>query len=616
MWHTGAVEGEPIAFSCVGIQVECRFAATIFSARWSDPECGVNLVVGELGLDDSIDDRAAGHGSDAAVGSRSSASFLGFCELCERLLGIRSRNARRDAIAEYLASLSPVDAGDAARLLVGRVSAEREGGRLSIGWRTVSQAVDRIGGGAGDDSAGADFGESIAARLSPGSPGGELALGEVVEQLRSVACISGRGSRARRSDALVDLFGRASQLEAKYLAKVAVDDMRQGAREGVVLDALARLSGVEPEAVRRAQQAVGDLGALARCAKEDPARLSEVRIRLFDPIKPMLAQSAPDVASAFEQLDGALALEWKLDGARVQIHADGNDVRIFTRRLNEVSDSLPELVELLRSGLSGCPAIVEGEVLAVRNGRVLPFQELMRRFRRKRDVGRMVDEVPVEIFLFDILQRGGESLLDAPAERRWEILGESCGKLRRVERIVPKSADEAEEFYRAAVDAGHEGVMAKSLSGPYAPGSRGKHWLKVKRVLTADLAVIAAEWGYGRRRGWLSNYHLAARAAGGELAMVGKTFKGPTDAVFRSMTERLQGLKVAENRSTVFVRPQVVAEVRFDGVQESELHDSGLALRFARIVRFRDDKRVEEVDSLEALRRAGEASAATQPRST
>lgn len=530
------------------------------------------------------------------------ALFRDFCELCENLSATTGRKDRTAAVASYLASLSAAEAEAAARLLVGRILAEREGRVLAVGGRTVLEVVKRLGGADGGEvAAGADFGESVARGLPESPDGKPLLLLEVVADLRAVAALGGDGSRRRRLDELMRLFARASRLEAKYLARIAVDDMRHGVREGTVIEGIAAMSGMAPADIRRAQQTLGDVGAVARQARRDPAALAESNAQLFRPLKPMLAQSAAGPGEAFDELGGDLAMEWKLDGARVQIHTRDDEVRIFTRRLNEVTHSLPEIVAQMRERRAD-EAIFEGEVLAVRDGRPLPFQELMRRFRRKREVERMIEVVPVELHLFDILHRDGVSLLDEGTGERWRELGEACGTLQRVAHIEPSTRQDAVDFYRAAVAAGHEGVVAKSLTGPYAPGARGRHWLKVKRVHTVDLAVIAAEWGYGRRKGWLSNYHLAARDTDGRLLMVGKTFKGPTDAVFRQMTETLLGLETSRDRSTVYVRPQIVAEVKFEGVQASDLYESGIALRFARIVRFRDDKPISEIDTLESLR--------------
>jgi DNA ligase-1 len=317
----------------------------------------------------------------------------------------------------------------------------------------------------------------------------------------------------------------------------------------------------------------------------------------------MLAQTAADVGAAMTQLDGRAALEWKLDGARVQIHKQGDEVRIFSRRLKDISASLPEIVALARREARADSAILEGEVLAVADGRILPFQELMRRFRRIRDVDATASTVPVELYLFDLLFRDGEPLLAQPSAQRWEALQNVRGGMMCVSRCVPADVEAGQSFYDAALAASAEGVMAKSLEGAYTPGVRGKGWLKVKKIASLDLVVVAADWGYGRRHGWLSNYHLACRdEATGSFVPLGKTFKGLTDEQFRGMTERLLADKTGESGGTVFVHPNVVVEVRFSDVQRSPQYACGMALRFARIARIRDDKSAADADTLATVR--------------
>jgi DNA ligase-1 len=326
-------------------------------------------------------------------------------------------------------------------------------------------------------------------------------------------------------------------------------------------------------------------------------------VRLFRPLKPMLAQTAGDLAEAFKRYEGRVALEYKLDGARVQIHGRGDEVRIYSRHLAEVTASLPDVVAEVRDQLAAEEAILEGEAVAVdAQGRPLPFQHLMRRFRRKHAVAATVEEIPVQLHLFDILYLNGKTLVDAPCQERWGALEKAAGKLNLVRRLIPKTIEKGEAFAKAAYREGHEGVMAKDLDSAYTPGVRGKSWLKLKHVLSLDLVIVAADWGYGRRHGWLSNYHLAARdAESGEYLVVGKTFKGLTDGEFQDMTERLLALERSRKGGTVFVQPQVVVEVLFNEIQESSQYRSGLALRFARISRVRLDKTPAEADTIQTL---------------
>jgi DNA ligase-1 len=319
----------------------------------------------------------------------------------------------------------------------------------------------------------------------------------------------------------------------------------------------------------------------------------------------MLAQTAKDLAEAFELYPARVALEYKLDGARVQIHRRDDQVRIYSRHLADVTVSLPDVVAEVREKLAASEAILEGEVVAVdAQGRPLPFQHLMRRFRRKHGVAATVEEIPVQLHLFDALYVNGKSLVDVPNQERWKALERAAGRLNRVQRLVPRTLEEGKAFAEAAYRDGHEGVMVKDLVSTYTPGIRGKSWLKLKHVFSLDLVIVAADWGYGRRHGWLSNYHLAARDADtGEYRVVGKTFKGLTDAEFQAMTRRLLDLERTRKRGTVFVQPRVVVEVLFNEVQESSQYEAGLALRFARIYRLREDKTAAEADTIQTLRR-------------
>jgi DNA ligase-1 len=533
------------------------------------------------------------------------AQFSTFADLGERLGATASRLERTRLVAEYFAALAPPEVEIAARLLLGRAFPEGEGRRLSLGGRAVWQAVEAAGGTPSNTSwAGArDFGELVRQVMPASTTESPLTLQDLRDTFAAIAAAAGGGVRQRRVELLAGLFRRATPVEAKYLAKIVIGEMRHGVQEGIVLDAIAALGGLPPDTVRRAQQALSDIGRLAALVKTNPAQLAGVGVQLFQPIKPMLAQTAPDVAAAFTALDARLALEWKLDGARVQIHQRGGEVRIFSRRLQDITRSLPDVVELVARAGAADTAVYEGEVIAVADGRPLPFQELMRRFRRLRDVDSVAREVPVQLYLFDLLYLDDRALLDVPAAERWETLQRASGELGRVPHMRPATTAEGETFYEAALAAGHEGVMAKGLDSQYTPGVRGAAWLKIKRSVTLDLIVIAADWGYGRRHGWLSNYHLAARdPATGRLEPVGKTFKGPTDAEFQATTERLLRLRTAEDHGTVFVRPELVVEVRFDGIQRSPQYSCGMALRFARIVRVRDDKRPEEADTVDTLR--------------
>jgi DNA ligase-1 len=347
----------------------------------------------------------------------------------------------------------------------------------------------------------------------------------------------------------------------------------------------------------------GDLGAVAAAALTSGSEgLATFRLTLLRPIQPMLAQPATDIASALERF-GEAAVEWKLDGARLQVHVHGDEVRAYTRNLADVTDRVPEVVEALR-GLSLEAAILDGEVIALdERGRPHAFQVTMSRFGSRRGVEALRDSVPLSPFFFDLLHMDGEDVLDRPARERIAALGERFPEELLVPRIETRDAAEAERFLADALEQGHEGVMVKALDAPYEAGRRGGSWLKVKPSHTLDLVVLAAEWGHGRRQGWLSNIHLGARdEEGGDFVMLGKTFKGMTDEMLGWQTERLLELEASRDGHTVYVRPELVVEVAFDGIQHSSRYPGGLALRFARVKGYRPDKSAAEADTIQTVR--------------
>ncbi|HDJ05008.1 MAG TPA: ATP-dependent DNA ligase, partial [Candidatus Bathyarchaeota archaeon] len=411
-----------------------------------------------------------------------------------------------------------------------------------------------------------------------------------------------------RKDRLVEsLLGRASPVEAKYLVKIMIGEMRTGFQEGLMELAVSRAFSTPLELVQKASMLTGDIGEVAYLLKEHgEAALSKLGLRLMRPLKPMLAQMAESPREAIEEHGGETAFEYKLDGARIQIHKVGEKVKVFSRRLTDVTDSLPEIVQAVREGVKAHEAVLEGEVIAVgRDGHPLPFQHLMRRFRRVYEIEKMLREIPVKLYLFDLLYVDGESLIDEPYLERRNRLSRVVEGIPLTEQLVTGNPAEAERFFRKALEEGHEGLMAKRLDSPYKPGVRGKHWLKIKEPLEPlDLVITAAEYGYGRRHGWLSDYYLAARdEETGEFLVVGKTFKGLTDQEIIEMTERLKRLAIMEEGNRVVVKPEIVVEVAYNEIQKSPKYKCGMALRFARITRIRDDKSPEEVDTIQKVRK-------------
>jgi DNA ligase-1 len=553
-------------------------------------------------------------------------SFHDFALVCQSLGQTGSRLQIAELAGEFLARLDPGEAEIAARFMVGRAVEQGDEKRLQVSGRAIWKIAAEIVGGEdqGEDifNAAADFGEAIEIllRLRASEPEPSLTIAAAAQRFKEIADIEGRNSRRRKLDALRDLFERATALEGKYLAKILIREMRHGMSEGLMLEAIARMANRPPAEIRRAHMLEGDLGRVVRMLRASPPDpgvageranavpatdaattvVESTPAARIKPMRPMLAAPAPNIAEAFRILGGDIALEHKLDGARVQIHCMGAEVRIFSRRLNEITPSLPEVTEMM-AGLNGRRAIIDGEVIAIdASGAALAFQELMRRFGRSREIERVRAEQPIRLFAFDLMALDGDLMIDTPYERRYAALCElvTGSAIQLPGRIVPASAAEGRQFQASAIAAGHEGVMAKALASLYTPGARGRGWLKIKHARTLDLVIVAADWGYGRRHGWLSNYHLAARGERGEFVEVGKTFKGLTDADFQEMTERLLSLKTAESAGTIQVRPEVVVEVVFSDIQRSPQYAGGMALRFARIAGVRTDKSADEADTI------------------
>jgi DNA ligase 1 len=431
-----------------------------------------------------------------------------------------------------------------------------------------------------------------------------LELREVDAAVERIAGIAGPGSRAARAAELETLFGRATELEQRLLVGLFLGELRQGALEGVMVDAVAKAAAVEPSDLRRAVMLAGDLGEVAEAAiAEGAPGLERFRLKLLQPVQPMLAQTASDVTAALERV-GSAVVEWKLDGARIQVHRLGDEVRAYTRNLADITARVPEIVGAAL-GLSAEAAVLDGEAIALReDGRPHPFQVTMGRFgTRSSDASG--SKITLSAFFFDCLHLDGEDLLGLSTRERRQALAKCVPDELRVPGIETSDAEDAASFLADALDRGHEGVMVKALDAPYEAGRRGGSWLKVKVADTLDLVVLAAEWGHGRRQGRLSNLHLGARDPAGGFVMLGKTFKGMTDEMLAWQTERLLELEERQDGHTVYVRPELVVEVAFDGVQASTRYPGGVALRFARLKGYRTDKRPDEADTIETVREIG-----------
>ena len=514
--------------------------------------------------------------------------FADFARLCRQLAQTPGRLDKRRLVAAYLVSLPPSEVADAVAFLTGR---------------PFPASDPRILGVRGLPA------------VTTGEAGPALALADVAGAFEQVARITGAGARRGRFLGLAALAGRATADEREILDRIITGEMRTGVSEGVVLEAIAEAAGAELTAARRAALFMGDLSAVAALAiGQGSASLASAQPRLFVPLLPMLAELAADFEEVLKAHGGRTALEYKYDGARIQLHSDGDRVAIWSRRLSDVTASLPDVVSVVRRDLVGAPFILDGEVVALdAAGRPLPFQELMRRFRRLHNVAALVDTMPLALHFFDCLVAEGRALINEPYATRWEALERLTGGRYLAERATVDTVVAAREFRQRALAAGHEGVMAKDLRSPYEPGGRGKRWFKLKTADTIDCVIIAVDRGSGRRVGWLSNYHLAVREGEG-WADVGKTFKGLTDREFAAMTERLWHLAVRDDGYTVRVRPEVVVEVEYNEIQKSPTYRSGLALRFARVARIRDDKAPGQATTLAELQRLYERQFETKGR--
>lgn len=491
-----------------------------------------------------------------------------------------ARSRKTALLAELFAAAPP----DEAALVISYLAGRLPQGRPGIGWRALGQEV---------------------------APAAEptLTVRAVDAAVSELAAVAGAGSQAGRRRILDGLLGAATEAEQQFLRSLLSGEVRQGALDAVALEGVAAAAGVTAADLRRAVMLDGSLPRVAAAVLAGgEAALGGFTLRVGQPVQPMLASTAASVAEALAAL-GPCAVEEKLDGIRVQVHREGDEVRVYTRSLDEITGRLPEVAELARS-LPGERFILDGEVIGrTGDGRPVPFQEIASRVGSRTDVEAARRTLPVVPYFFDVLAAGADVLLDLPVRERYRALDALVPESARVRRLEVEDpaaqGDQAQEFWAETLRRGHEGVMVKGLTSAYAAGRRGKNWLKVKPVHTLDLVILAAEWGHGRRAGLLSNLHLGARAGDGTYAMLGKTFKGLTDEMLRWQTQALSALATSDDGFTVRVRPELVVEIAYDGLQRSSRYPAGVALRFARVLRHRPDKSAEEADTVETVLAGG-----------
>jgi DNA ligase-1 len=499
-------------------------------------------------------------------------------DVSQRVTGLRARLAKVHELAACLTNL-PADEIEAA---VHYLSGDTPQGRIGITNKNLAAAE----------------------RSAPASAA-QLSIADVDRALGEIKGLRGAGSAPLREQALRGLWAHATVQERSFLRHLVMGELRQGALAGVMLEAIAAAARIPPAELRRAAMYAQSLGSLARAALlEGAVALARFELELFSPAAPMLAQTATDVAEALRTLGGECAFEWKMDGARIQVHKSGDAVRIYTRSLNEVTAAMPEIVAAVRA-LPGRVLVLDGEAIAFdAAGRPHPFQITMRRFGRKLNVEAVRSTLPIRAFFFDCLYGEAGSLVGQPTRTRFAALAAAVPSALRVPRLVTAELTAAAAFYDAAIAAGHEGLMAKSLDAPYEAGNRGASWLKIKRAHTLDLVVLAAEWGHGRRAGQLSNLHLGAFDPDtAHYVMLGKTFKGLTDRLLAWQTTELLARETHRDAGTVFVRPELVVEIAFSDLQVSSRYPGGFALRLARVKRYRDDKRADQADTMDSVRR-------------
>ena len=487
----------------------------------------------------------------------------------------RSRKQKTERLATLLTSLAPSEM----RPAVGFLCGELRQGKLGIGYATVRKL-----------------------RALPTAAEPSVTVSELDDAFQQLAELSGKGAAGQRGLLLERLFSRLTESERDFLVRLMLGELRQGALEAIVVDALGHATTIPAEALRRAMLFTGDAKEVALLALTGgQAALAGLGIELFRPLRPMLAQTAKDVADALERT-APCAFEQKLDGARIQVHRSPERVAVYSRHGNELSESLPEVVALARS-LPAQSLVLDGEAIALKpDGRPHPFQVTMRRFGRKLSVAELGRTLPLSAFFFDCLYLDGEALVERSNDERWAALCRVVPEASRVLRLPVATVAEGESVMAAALKRGHEGVVVKSLGSSYEAGRRGASWLKLKPAPTLDLVVLAAEWGSGRRKGWLSNLHLGARDPSGGFVMLGKTFKGLTDDTLAWQTSKLQELATEKSEYVVHVRPELVVEIAFDGLQQSTNYPGGLALRFARVRRYREDKSAAEADTIDFVR--------------
>jgi DNA ligase-1 len=544
--------------------------------------------------------------------------FQALATLCEKLTTINKRTLMTEIVANFLRRLEEIELKPAVSMILGRVYTKRDHKTLDISWSSLNDIIMSITKPSWKECSEAfkksgDIGSATQALFEQKKYikqstlfENPLSILEVQNLFESLANVRGYNSRERKKYLVKSLMSRSSPLEAKYLVKIMMNDMRTGFSEGLMESAISKSFSVPLKVVQKASLFTGDICELALLCKnhsyEDGTKKS---FTIFRPIKVMLAQTAENISEALDIHGGKTAFEYKLDGARIQIHKSKKKVRIFSRRQLDVTKSLPEIFQLAQKEIKANEAILEGEVVPIgKNGRPLPFQYLMQRFRRKYNIKKMMEEIPVTLYLFEAIYISGKNFTNLQYVERRKSLNQAIGNIQLAKQLITRNPKKALSFLEESFNEGHEGLIAKKLDSPYTPGVRGRYWLKIKKTVELlDLVIIGADYGYGRRHKWLSNYYIAARdEKSGKFLMIGKTFKGLNDKEMAEMTKRLKKISLKEEGYTVTVLPKIVVEISCNEIQKSSKYKSGMSLRFARITRIREEKSPLESDSIQMIR--------------
>ncbi|MCL2549590.1 MAG: ATP-dependent DNA ligase [Methanimicrococcus sp.] len=562
-------------------------------------------------------------------------SFSEFTSLCVKIESVPGSLEMTDIFAAFLKEADDDELAVSCYMIMGEIFPAWTGKKLGLGPNLLYSALSKAAGISPEKiqillRQTGDVGETTCQALGDdkksqstfssfltddgneesSSKSGRLSIRDVYDRLKEIADVSGKGAQSQKIKTLQFLFSESSPEEAKYISRIALEELRIGIGEGIVRDSIAKAFDVPVSLVEFAFMVTNDLGQVAVVSKTGGVgALEKQHIRVDRPVKMMLAQVTNSIETAFTEL-GEAAIEWKFDGARLQIHKNGDDVRLYSRRLEDVTDSLPDVVQTVLSSVTAKDAVLDGEAVAIdENGKIRPFQDILRRFRRKYDVETTSHNIPIHVNLFDLLYADGESYIEKPlTERRNKLSGIVKAGAKGIsvdELTITKDPEKAAEIYHAALNAGHEGIMIKNPSSPYSPGKRGKNWLKKKPVMdTLDLIVIGGEWGAGKRKNKIGSYVLACYDDVKNVYLeIGRVGTGLSDELLDSLTEQFADLIEAEDGVMMKIKPEVVFEIAFEEIQKSPNYPAGYALRFPRLVRVRDDKTIEEIDTIEKVGR-------------